>query len=89
MNNNHSAGGTTTRSLMSRRALIIVAFSSFFSTGIDPDALAWMNAYYKGEDDPPIIDFDKMAQDGRKLGEKCAQNPTMGLMTVADSLFEK
>jgi hypothetical protein len=26
-------------------ALIIVAFSSFFSTGIDPDALAWMSAY--------------------------------------------
>ena len=26
-------------------ALIIVAFSSFFSTGIDPDVLAWMNAY--------------------------------------------
>jgi hypothetical protein len=25
--------------------LIIVAFSSFFSTGIDPDALAWMSAY--------------------------------------------
>jgi acid stress chaperone HdeB len=51
--------------------------------------LAWMNAYYKGEDDPPIIDFDKMAQDGRKLGEKCAANPTMGLMTAADSLFEQ
>jgi hypothetical protein len=26
-------------------ALIIVAFSSFLSTGIDPDALAWMSAY--------------------------------------------
>ena len=26
-------------------ALIIVAFSTFFSTGIDPDALAWMSAY--------------------------------------------
>ena len=51
--------------------------------------LAWMNAYYKGEDDPPIIDFDKMAKDGRLLGEKCAANPAMGLMTAADSLFEQ
>lgn len=26
-------------------ALIIVAFSSFLSTGIDPDTLAWMSVY--------------------------------------------
>jgi acid stress chaperone HdeB len=51
--------------------------------------LAWMNAYYKGEDDPPLIDFDKLAKDGERLGAHCAANPEMGLITAADALFDK
>jgi acid stress chaperone HdeB len=51
--------------------------------------LAWMNAYYKEEDDPPTIDFAEMAKAGERLGTYCAQNPDIGLITAADKLFEK
>lgn len=51
--------------------------------------LAWMNAYYKDEDDPPTIDFAEMGKAGEDLGAYCARNPEIGLMTAADKLFDK
>jgi len=51
--------------------------------------LAWMNAYYKDEDDPPTIDFAELGKAGEQLGAYCAQNPSIGLMTAADKLFDK
>jgi acid stress chaperone HdeB len=51
--------------------------------------LTWMNAYYKDEDDPPVIDFAEMTKAGERLGAYCGQNPEIGLMTAADKLFEK
>jgi acid stress chaperone HdeB len=51
--------------------------------------LAWLDAYYRDEDSPAVIDFDKMKADGQKLGEYCAKNPSVGLITAADKLFDK
>jgi acid stress chaperone HdeB len=51
--------------------------------------LAWLDAYYRDEDDPPIIDFDKMTKNAEQLGAYCAANPTVGLITAADKLFDK
>lgn len=51
--------------------------------------LAWLDAYYRDEDDPAIIDFDKMKANAEKLAAYCAANPTVGLITAADKLFEK
>ena len=51
--------------------------------------LAWLDAYYKDEDDPPLIDTDKLVANAKKLGEYCAANPTIGLITAADQLFGK
>jgi acid stress chaperone HdeB len=51
--------------------------------------LAWLNAYYKDEDDPPIIDFGKLTSDAQKLGAYCGSNPEVGLITAADTLFNK
>lgn len=51
--------------------------------------LAWLNGYYKEENDPPIIDFAKLVKDGERLGKQCAASPEMGLITAADKLFEK
>src|SRR3954453_20408017 len=51
--------------------------------------LACLDAYYRGDDDPPIIDFEKMKADAAKLGSYCAANPNVGLITAADKLFEK
>jgi acid stress chaperone HdeB len=49
--------------------------------------LAWLDAYYKDEDDPPIIDTEKFEKNARKLGAYCGANPTVGLITATDELF--
>ena len=51
--------------------------------------MTWLDAYYRDEDSPPVIDFDKMKADGVKLGEYCQKNPNIGLITAADKLFDK
>ncbi len=57
----------------------------------DPDEikiiLAWLDAYYKDEDDPPVIDTDKLIANAKKLGEYCSANPTIGLITAADNFL--
>ena len=43
----------------------------------DPDEskiiLAWLDAYYKDEDDPPVIHTDKLIANAKKLGEYARQ----------------
>ena len=51
--------------------------------------LAWLDAYYKDEDDPPIIDLQKYLANAKKLGDYCRANPTAGLITATDKLFGK
>jgi acid stress chaperone HdeB len=51
--------------------------------------MTWLDAYYRDEDSPPVIDFDKMKSDGVKLGEFCQKDPSIGLITAADKLFDK
>jgi acid stress chaperone HdeB len=51
--------------------------------------LTWLEGYYSGEDDDPVIDFDKMAVNAKKLGGYCAENPTIGLITAAEKIYAK
>ena len=51
--------------------------------------LAWMDGYYRGEDDPPIIDTEKFVANAKKLGEYCSAHPETGIITAADELFAK
>jgi acid stress chaperone HdeB len=51
--------------------------------------LAWLDGYYKDEDDPPVIDTDKFVANAKKLAEYCVANPTIGLITATDKLFSK
>jgi acid stress chaperone HdeB len=51
--------------------------------------LAWLDGYYKDEDDPPVIDATQFAANARKLSEYCATHPDLGLITAADKLFQK
>jgi acid stress chaperone HdeB len=51
--------------------------------------LAWLDAYYKGENDPPVIDTDKFVANAQKLGAYCGKNPSIGLITATDKLFSK
>lgn len=51
--------------------------------------LSWLDAYYKDEDDPPVINFAQLKTNGEKLGAYCGANPEVGLITASDSLFGK
>jgi acid stress chaperone HdeB len=46
--------------------------------------LMWMAGYFADQDDPPIVDFDKMKEDSQTLAAYCAKNPTVGLITAAE-----
>ena len=49
--------------------------------------LAWLDGYYKDEQDPPVIDFDTLTASFQKLNEYCAAKPAAPLITAADELF--
>ena len=49
--------------------------------------LAWLDGYYKEEDDPPVIDSDKLVANAKKLGAFCRDNPSLGLITAADKVL--
>jgi acid stress chaperone HdeB len=51
--------------------------------------LAWLDGYYKDEDDPPVIDTTKFVDNAKKLGEYCSAHPDIGLITATDKLFQK
>jgi acid stress chaperone HdeB len=51
--------------------------------------LAWLDGYYRAEDDPPVIDMDQLGTNAKKLGAYCAVHPDTKLITAADTLFER
>ena len=51
--------------------------------------LMWLEGYYSEQDAKPIVDFDKMKNDGAKLGEYCGKNPGHSLITAADEVMDK
>ena len=51
--------------------------------------LAWLDGYYRAEDDPPIIDTGQFAANAKKLGDYCTVHPDTPLITAADTLFER
>jgi acid stress chaperone HdeB len=51
--------------------------------------LAWVDAYYRGDNDPPVIDLQKYLANAKKLGNYCGSHPDTGLITATDELFGK
>lgn len=51
--------------------------------------VAWLDGYYRDENDPPVIDTDQFVADAKKLGQYCAAHPDAGIITAADELFSK
>ncbi|HEY2134929.1 MAG TPA: HdeA/HdeB family chaperone [Xanthobacteraceae bacterium] len=51
--------------------------------------MMWLDGYFTSEDDPAVVDFNKMKQKGEKLGAYCAKNPAQGLLTAADEVMGK
>ncbi|MFA6266213.1 MAG: HdeA/HdeB family chaperone [Pseudolabrys sp.] len=50
--------------------------------------LMWLEGYYSDQDAKPIVDFDKMKENGGKLGEYCGKNPSHSLITAADDVMK-
>lgn len=50
--------------------------------------LTWLDAYYKDDDAPPVIDTDKFVKNAEKLAGFCAKSPSLGLITAADEVFD-
>ena len=51
--------------------------------------LAWLDGFYKQEDDPPVIDTSRFAANVKKLNDYCAVHPDVGLIAATDKLFQK
>ncbi|HJU14837.1 MAG TPA: HdeA/HdeB family chaperone [Stellaceae bacterium] len=51
--------------------------------------LTWLGAYYREDSDPPVIDLAKFKENARKLGAFCGANPTLSLITAADTVLAK
>lgn len=51
--------------------------------------LAWLDGYYRDENDPAVIDTDKFVNNAKKLGAYCTANPNVGLITATDTVFKK
>lgn len=51
--------------------------------------LAWLDGYYRNEDDPPVINTDSFVANAKQLGEYCSAHPDIGLITATDKLFTK
>jgi hypothetical protein len=49
----------------------------------------WLDGYYTDEEDPAVIDFDKMKVKAEKLVAYCAQNPKVRVMTAAEDVIVK
>jgi acid stress chaperone HdeB len=50
--------------------------------------MMWLAGFYTDEDDPPIVDFDKVRADTQKLTEYCGKNPTTGLITAVEQALD-
>ena len=51
--------------------------------------LAWLDGYYKEEDEPPVIDTAALVVKAKKLGQYCAEHPDSELIAATDKLFQK
>ncbi len=68
-----------------------IACHQFTAYNTDNKALVvtYLEAYYLGDNDPPVLNFTKMKGDTAKLLEFCQGNPDVGLITAADKVMGK
>jgi acid stress chaperone HdeB len=50
--------------------------------------MMWLDGYYSEEDAPPVVDFEKMGENMKKLGEYCSKNQGKSVITAADAVWE-
>jgi acid stress chaperone HdeB len=50
--------------------------------------LMWITGFFTDEDEPPVVDFDKLKTDAGKLTDYCKKNPTTNLMSAAEEVLQ-
>src|SRR4051812_46355514 len=57
----------------------------FVDSGKDMIAVVvmWLDGYFTDEEDPAVIDLEKIKARSERLVSRCAQNPAMKLLTAA------
>jgi hypothetical protein len=50
--------------------------------------LIWLHGYFGGKAGDTTIDLAAFEENGKAIGEKCAENGELGLMTVISQLAE-
>ena len=51
--------------------------------------LAWIDGYYKDEDEPPVIDKGQLVRNAKKLSDYCTAHPDVHLIDATDNLFQR
>ena len=49
----------------------------------------WLDGHLTDEEDPAVVDFDKLKHKAERLAAYCGQNPEMSLMTAAENIMSK
>ncbi len=49
--------------------------------------MMWLTGYYTKDDDPTVIDFDKVKAKTDKIADYCAKNPAIGLVPAAEPIL--
>jgi hypothetical protein len=49
----------------------------------------WLDGFLTDDEQPRLVDFDKIKLKAEKLAFYCAQNPRVSLLTAAEDVMEK
>ena len=49
--------------------------------------MMWLSGYYTKDDDPTVIDFDKVRAKADKVADFCGKNPAVGLVPAAEPIL--
>jgi acid stress chaperone HdeB len=50
--------------------------------------MIWLHGYYGGKDGDTTLDTAAFEEAGKAIGDSCAENPELGLMTTIDKLLK-
>ena len=50
--------------------------------------LMWLDGYFADEGTKPVVDLDKMKENGKKLREYCGKNPEHSIITAAEEVMQ-
>ena len=51
--------------------------------------IMWLDGHLTDEEDPAVLDLDRIKANAERLAAFCAQNPQTGLITAAESVMGK